>query len=331
MRRAKANPENLPFTEYEDFSQDAFGIKKTLCRFYGKLRDIRAHSKPNGIAVEYVRMHNIEVFRENLSGDIRFAVSFDVDYLVFQKGVKKPKALQNGTTQVRYWNFPEQQFYRLYFLRSIEDKKLFIANFNQPDLLLQIAANFLPSEPRLEEAAFLRAKKILTTNGILEGAYLAFINYIQRQLKKGTQGTAQTIAVFCNLDYNGIYTPHLLILLQKKNYSKEQIKKAFNVAFAKLIRKKSKGHSTSLFILLDIRLKNIWILSSIEKLLWQTYLAAASERNVDILRRVWLRARKLNADKETLHLIYSTWRGFAEPQRQLTQPNASNALERHAR
>jgi hypothetical protein len=51
------------------------------------------------------------------------------------------------------------------------------------------------------------------------------------------------------------------------------------------------------------------------KLLWQTYLAASAERAVGLLRKVFLKAKAMKADQETLEMIYKTWRGFAESDR----------------
>ncbi|HRP69661.1 MAG TPA: hypothetical protein PLY93_09035, partial [Turneriella sp.] len=218
MKATQTPPSNQPLVEYEDFSFVAGKIITSTKHIYGRLKTIRAHTHLECITVEYERINKIEALCEEIDKKKRYAVSFEAQYIIYPTKKKSPLSLRTGTTRIRYWNFSESDFFKLNFLRSVHDKKLFLAHFSQSDLLFFIAAAFFHSEPRLSEAAYKQAVKYLSKENFSENDARAFLFYIRKILKGDAPKIATIIHTFQKVDTAALFTVYLLKLLARYSY-----------------------------------------------------------------------------------------------------------------
>ncbi len=330
MRKVEANPDNLPFGDFEEFDFARGAVSAEVKRLYGKLKTIRAHASPEKISVEYLEMQDLEILsqKDNKSAELRFAVSFRAHFrLLSREGKVLAPPGSEAVTRISYWNFGRQDFYTLDFLRSATDKMLFIRACTSAAHLFAMATAHHAKEAPIEKAAYARAMRLLEELGADASAMEGFRDYISALLKNGAEsGTADAIAFYRRIDSRGEFGAPLARLLHEQRQPTPFIAEILSEAVARLLKNKPRQYSVQLADILEFVCAENFSKPSAEQLLWQAYLAASGERELPVLKRIWARAVKMKADRETLRLIYNTWRGFARPPRALTQDKAPPEL-----
>ncbi|MBN8220711.1 MAG: hypothetical protein J0L53_07285 [Spirochaetes bacterium] len=325
MRRVEANPDNLTFGEFEDFEfhthskNDSFPVPQKK-RLYGDFRIIRAHEKTPELTVLYREITSIEVLCENSAKssvekpEKRFAVSFEAGFELLGRDGKTivPRGGADRT-RISYWNFGADDFYALNFLRHNADKLLFIAGCELPATLLRIAAKQIRDEA-IASAAYRRAQALLSGTSIQGEAMAAWREYLAALFRAGKKTEMQkAIADYRRSDREGAEGNGLAGLLHEFSEPSALVEEVVKETVARLTRYKPKHYSLALEKILDFMTAENLVFLKPDALLWQAYLAASAERELAVLRRLYVRALRMNADKETLQLIHNTWRGFMGP------------------
>lgn len=325
MRRVEANPDNLTFGEFEDFefnpkgSSDSF-ISLQKKRLYGEFRLIRAHEKISELTVLYRDITGIEVLCENGAKspaqrvEQRFAVSFEAGFELRDRDGKI--VVPHGgadRTRISYWNFGADDFYALNFLRHSADKLLFIAGCELPATLLRVAAKHT-NDLAIASAAYQRAQAVLSGAAPQSEAMAAWRDYIRALFHAAKKPEMQkAIADYRRADSEGAEGDGLARLLHGFAEPAALVEEVVKETVARLTRFKPKHYSLALEKILDFMTTENLLFLKPDALLWQAYLAASAERELAVLRRIYIRAMRMNADKETLQLIHNTWRGFMGP------------------
>lgn len=325
MRRVEANPDNLTFGEFEDFEFHAVEKESGYAtaqkkRLYGDFRIIRAHAKIPELTVVYREIGGIEILCEKnpknpaKATENRFAVSFEVSFEVRDRN-GNPLAVRGGgeRTRVSYWNFGAEDFYRLNFLRHAADKLLFVAACEIPATLFAISARHL-DEPQVTHAAYQRAQLLLDNTAIDAEAMAAWRDYISALFRAGKKTEIQKAIVdYRRNDREGAWGDGLARLIHSLAQPPALVEEVVKETVARLTRYKPKHYSLALEKILDFMTTENLLFLKPDALLWQAYLAASAERELAVLRRLYVRAMRMKADKETLQLIHHTWRGFMGP------------------
>jgi hypothetical protein len=321
----------MPYSLFETFSLE-FGaglgpqLKSHACKKSGHPPLITAHRSEKNLRVTYRAIAEIEVAfgREDFRGEPlaadTFGVTFRPDICV---------ALRDGTTllpqnpsdkaltRVTYHNLSKGDFLCLAFLRHKEDRLLFIQSFTQADLLLRIATENLDADALLSAAAYERAMRSLENEQRIsaEAAY-AFADHIAATNNRHDDFSGgQATSDFRRLDLSGEAALVLATQLSELKRGTDQIQSVLEEGLLRLMTRKPRQASSHLYAMLDFVTRHKLPSPQPAKLLWQTYLAASAERAVGLLRKVFLKAKAMKADQETLEMIYKTWRGFAESDR----------------
>jgi hypothetical protein len=330
MRKTHANPDNLPFGEFEEFDLVKDAVVAEPKRLYGKLKTIRAHTFSEKLSVEYLEMLDVEILsqKDEKSGEIRFAVSFRVHFrLLSRDGKILAPPGSEALTRVSYWNFGRQDFHMLNFLRSAADKMLFIAACTSAPHLFGMAKEYRGSEVAVEKTAYVRAIRLQEEMGTDAEAMAGFREYISLLLKGGAEfQVVDALTLYRRLDNRGEFGCGLARLLHSQGQKVAFVEEVLSEAVARLLKNKPREYSVQLGDILEFVCAENFSKPSAEQLLWQAYLAASGERELPVLKRIWTRAVKMKADRETLRLIYNTWRGFARPPRALAQDKAPPEL-----
>lgn len=326
MRKVDANPDNLPLGEFEEFNLADAVVVAEPRRVYGKLKDICAHRRPQNLKVVYTEISDLEILSDDNKSGLRFAVSFRARFELYDRDAKRlapPAGADADYTRIRYWNFNEKEFHALKFLRAAPDKLLFIAACEDANKLIVIACEHMGKDAALARLAYDRALQLLG-DGIADEATLALLrNYIAGLLKRGVEpDLSQALAAYRRLDQYGSGGPGLAAVLHHHHRSAGFIAEILQEALARLGIAKQKHYSVHMADILDFVCAEKFATPAREQLLWQTYLAASAERELPVLKRVWSHAVKMKADRETLQLIYNTWKGFAQPPRKLPRGKA---------
>lgn len=326
MSKAHANPDNLPFCEYEEFVFEKDHVRREPQRLYGNLKKIRAHTAATGIAVTYSEIIDLEILSEKKIDKPVFAVSFNVRFQLRRPDSQKIAGYSeenNSLTRVCYWNFSEKDFYELNFLRHTTDKVFFVNACDEPHALLGIASAHQGTDKVIADHAYERALQFMRENAADDQLLAAFRGYLSSLPQSFSDiSFSDAIHAYRGVDRSGTGSAQLALFCDKIQQSREIVTEILAEGIKRLLLNKPRGYSMTLAKILDFAWTRGMASPSPEQLLWQTYLAAAAERELDVLRRVWLRARKMKADTETLQLIYNTWRGFASPRKALLPEKA---------
>ncbi len=316
----------MPRSLFENFSleydaQYAPVLKSAVCKKSGELPAICAHRPEKNITVTYHDILHIETssgnteFRgEQLAVD-SYAVTFRPDVRV---------ALRDGTlllpqppedkalTRVTYYNLSRKDFLSLAFLRSKADRLLFIGELRQTEILLRIASHNTEADGALAAAAYERAVSLLEkAQGIDADSAEAFCGFLSTHLHSPDHTeSAALISDFRRVDRTGEAALMLAALLHERRRAKALVTAIIEESIARLVARKPRGYSAHLCAILDFVVEEKLSAPPPAQLLWQAYLAASAERAVGALRKIFLRAKSLKADEETLEMIYKTWRGF---------------------
>jgi len=321
----------MPHSLFETFSLELGAgpvpqLKSHACKKSGHPPLITAHGSQKNLRVTYREITEIEVAfgREDFRGEPlaagTFGVTFRPDVCV---------ALRDGTallpknpsdkalTRVTYHNLSKGDFLSLAFLRHKEDRLLFIQRFANPDLLLRIATENLDADAALSAAAYERAIHTLEKEQRIsaEAAY-AFTDYlVATDNRHGDISGQQVTSDFRRLDLSGEAALVLASQLYELKRGADQIQSVLEEGLLRLTTRKPRQASLHLYAMLDYVTRQKLLSPQPAKLLWQAYLAASAERAVELLRKIFLAAKAMKADQETLEMIYKTWRGFAESDR----------------
>lgn len=322
---------DMPQSLFETFSLEfAAGLKPELkshaCRKSGELLQTVAHRHEKNLAITYRSIHEIEVayardeFRGEPLAPDSYGVTFRPNITVALKDgtvLLPTKPGEAALTRVTYHNLIKGDFQRLTFLRNREERLLFVQGFQQADLLLRIATENLDADATLSAAAYGQAIHILEREQrISADAAYAFTDHLAATIdRQGHSSGRQLAADFRRLDLNGEAALVLATELSVQKHARDQIESVLEEGARRLIAHKPRQYSLHLYAMLDFVTRQKLAAPQSAKLLWQTYLAAAAERAVDVLRKVFLAAKAMKADQETLEMIYKTWRGFAESDR----------------
>ena len=320
MFKAHVNPDNLPFCEYEEFIFEKDHVRREPQRLYGNLKKIRAHTAGTETAILYSEILELEILSEKKIDKPVFAVSFNVRFQLRRPDYSKEN---KSLTRVSYWNFSEKDFYELNFLRHTADKILFVNACSEPHALLGIASAHLGADKVIADRAYERALQFMRENAADDPLLAAFRGYLVSLPQSFSDARfMQAMNAYRAVDRFGMGSAELALFCDKIDESQEIVREILAEGIKRLLLNKPRGYSMTLAKILDFAWSRGMASPSPEQLLWQTYLAAAAERELDVLRRVWLRARKMKADTETLQLIYNTWRGFASPRKALPPEKA---------
>lgn len=323
----------MPASRFEHFSLE-YGdtslpeLKSAAANRKGPLQEIRAHEPAGAIAVEYRDLQDIEYcqgeefYGEKLS-DAQYGVSFRANVCVRASAgsLLLPKiASDNALTRVTYWHLSENDFFSLGFLRNLADQQLFIAGLSDAALLLRLSR--LNTVHILCAAAYSRAIALITANASLTAEEAEeFCALMAGHWRSGNLSLAQRVTGdFRYADHSGEAGLILACLLREHGRAAREITVVLEESVARLIRVKPKHYSHRLSEILDFVLAEKFTAPSSAHLLWQTYLAAAAERALALLRRTFVRAKMLKADRDTLEMIYKTWRGFVNSESALQKP-----------
>ncbi|AFM14697.1 hypothetical protein [Turneriella parva] len=321
----------MPHSLFERFSLELEDgerpvLKSHACRKSGPLPQICAHAPVNNLQILYTGIQDIEVglagetFRGEATGQNCVSVTFRPNLRITLKDgtlLLPQKAGEAALSRVTYFNLHKEDLTTLRFLRTTADRRLFIEAVGQPDLLLQIAAENADSDPNLSAAAYACAiNTIAAAQNMSAKDAIAFVSFIKAcHHRSDTQAFARALENFRRLDQTGVGALELAFLLRDQRADKKLIEAIITESSARLLQRKPRDASLRLLATLEFIIENDMPTPQPSKLLWQTYLAASAERAVSVLRRVFLKARELNADRDTLEMIYKTWRGFAESDR----------------
>ncbi len=297
-------------------------LKSTARRLTGNIDEIRAHATSRHLTVVYREIREIQIasgeqnFREHPLQKNLHAVSFRPNLKVTDRNgaLLLPKHLPEAAlSRVTYWNLSNADFFTLAFLRSKADKQLFIGGCKQADFLFEVAAKNLAADAELSSATYERALEILEKQHAHdEKAIPQFLAYINREIQKGNAAAAEnTITDFRRVDRTGEAGISLALLLRDLGRDHVLITAILEEAVARLLKRKPRYYSVRLCAILEFVMAEKLATPAPVQLLWQAYLAAAAEREVALLRKIFLQAKFLKADRETLEMIYKTWRGFA--------------------
>jgi|GEM_PF-2680813 len=321
-----------------EFDADANAVlKSTAAQFAGEIKDIRAHRQTRQLTVEYRGIRGIEVamggdeFRGKQLHQKTYGVSFrpDVRILNSNGDLLLPKD-PHGTalTRVTYWHIDEADLLSLAFMRNKADRQLFIQGCKDPELLLCMATANATGDNHLSSAAYERALELQEKHPAHDAETKArFIEYIAAETQKGNRALAErAIADYRRVDRTGEAALSLATLMHELGRDRAQISSVLDEAVPRLIKRKPRKFSLRLGAILDFVMAEKLATPSPVQLLWQAYLAASAEREVTLLRKIFLQAKVLKADRETLEMIYKTWRGFQrsdpgnERQKKITAP-----------
>jgi hypothetical protein len=301
-------------------------LKSHACRKSGPLTQICAHATVKNLLVTYTSIHDIEVsiagetFRGETTDQNCVSVTFRPNLRITLKDgtmLLPRKAGESALSRVTYFNLQNEDFITLKFLRTTADRRLFIQALGQVNLLLQIAAENADTDQTLSAAAYERALDTMAAAQSMSvedaGAFVGFLNASHQ--RSDAKAFAEAVRNFRELDQSGAGALELAHLLRDLRGDKKLIEAIITESSGRLIQSKPRGASLRLLATLEYVIENDMTLPQPAKLLWQTYLIASAERAVGVLRRVFLKARAMNADRDTLEMIYKTWRGFAESDR----------------
>ena len=312
-------------------------LKSHACRKTGELPELCAHRHEKNLHIAYRSIRQVEVvfgveeFRGESLEPNSFAVSFRPDvYITTIRGdLLLPKDDNElALSRVTYWNVNEADVFHLAFLRHKEDTQLFISGCKEPSLLMRIATQNAADDSDMSSTAYGRALQILDAHPLHDAeANDHFISYIAAEIQRGNQsGADQAILDFRRVDRTGAAALSLAALLHEHGRGAAVITPILEEAVPRLIKRKPRHYSMRLGAILDFVMAEKYKAPSPGQLLWQTYLAASAERATGLLRKLFAQAKKLKADRETLEMIYKTWRGFAhseqpqEKEKQITPP-----------
>lgn len=316
----------MPAARFEhftlEFDADTNAIlKSAAAQFSGEIKDIRAHKPTRQLTVEYREIRGIEVvpggdeFRGKKLAKKHYGVSFrpDVRILNSNGDLLLPKEEKDAAlTRVTYWNLSEADVLSLAFMRNKADRQLFIQGCKQAELLLRMAIANAANDSTLSSAAYERALEILEKHPVYDADTTAqFIAFIAAETQKGNRALAErSLADYRRVDRTGEAALSLAELMHELGREAAQISMVLDEAVPRLIRRKPRQFSLRLGAILDFVMAEKLAIPSPVQLLWQAYLAASAEREVTLLRKIFLQAKVLKADRETLEMIYKTWRGF---------------------
>lgn len=317
----------MPAVRYEHFSLEfdpefVPKLSSAAAQFSGTLKEIRAHKPTRQLSIKYREIRSVEIaagdeeFRGKQLRKNLFGVSFrpDVRILGNNGDLLLPKKPQDmALTRVTYWQLSEADLLSLAFMRNKEDRLLFIRGCKQTDLLLRIAIANGAKDGQLCSAAYERALEILEKHPLHDAETTRqFIAYIAAETEKGNRAVAeQAVLDFRRVDRTGEGALSLAALLHELGRDQKQLSSVLDEAIPRLIQRKPRQFSLRLGAILDFVMAEKLVTPSPVQLLWQAYLAASAEREVVLLRKIFLQAKVLKADRETLGMIYKTWRGFA--------------------
>lgn len=338
----------MPAVRYEHFSLEYDPdfkaiLKSTAAQFSGSIRDILAHKPTRQLSVEYRQIRNVEVasgeeFRGRQLVKNSYGVSFRPDVRIISSNgdLLLPKDPQDkALTRVTYWQLGEADLLSLAFMRNRADRQLFLQGCKQADLLLRIAIANAATDTQLLSAAYERALEILEKHPPHDAETTGqFIAFIATETQRGNRAVAdRAILDFRRVDRTGEAALSLAALLHELGRDPGQLSSILDEAVPRLIKRKPRQFSLRLGAILDFVMAEKLATPSPVQLLWQAYLAASAEREVILLRKIFLQAKVLNADRETLEMIYKTWRGFARSetapkQKKISAPKWLNAPNR---
>lgn len=316
----------MPAVRYEHFSLEydrefRAELKSSAAQLSGTIKEIHAHKPTRQLTVEYRGIRSIEVagggeeFRGKLLSKNSYGVSFRPDVRIMNGNgdLLLPKDAQDtALTRVTYWQLGEADLLSLAFMRNRSDRHLFITGCKQADLLLKIAVANSAADTHLSAAAYERALEILEKHPPHDAETTGqFIARIATEIQRGNRLVAeQAILDFRRVDRTGEAALSLAALLHELGCDREQLSAILDEAVPRLIKRKPRQFSLRLGAILDFVMAEKLATPSPVQLLWQAYLAASAEREVVLLRKIFLQAKVLKADRETLEMIYKTWRGF---------------------
>lgn len=287
----------------------------------GALEEVRAHEHTQSLRVEYLAIEDIHFaqggeFLEKKLEKKCFGVSYLVrlEFHSLDGALLFPKKKgAEETVRVSYWNLPVEKFFSLQFLRNPHDREKFILALKDPVCLFEIAGELAPKNSRLSLVAYSQGLLHAATATAVDLSLAALLNYSKKVLDSGLIPLAeQAIKDYRILDKEGVGIldlAHFVLENASLGFSLEEI---LIEGMERLMRLKPRFYSLGLCGILDIVLsENLTRIKSGE-LLWQTYLAAASERALPVLRELVEQAKEVGADQDTLDIIEKTWRGYSK-------------------
>jgi len=323
---------SMPHSLFEDFSLefDATGeaqLKSHARKKSGELPQICAHGPHPHLQIRYRQIREVEVgtageeFRGEKVNRGSYAVSFRPNLSIATKdgALLLPQVPgKEALSRVTYYHLAAVDFFELRFLRNEADRLLFVQGIDRADLLLRIVAENHDDFPKVTETAFERAVYLLDqANRIAATEAEAFAALCKARLKAaGTREFKKVCETFRALDKTGEAALELASLVQQHAPDKTLLAALLSESIQRLTQYKPRDASLRLLATLEFMTEYQINAMPPSKLLWQTYLAASAERAVGVLRRVFLMARQLDADRDTLEMIYKTWRGFVNSDRQ---------------
>jgi hypothetical protein len=315
-----------PSSEFEYFSitQDLNSrefLHIEAVRLNGNLSRIRAHQPSRHFSIKYSEIRDIEFssktddFRGKPVAEEHYAVSFRPKIVVTSRAGNTllPKSASDAAfTRITYWNLHQSELLKLAFLRSPGEKMRLIEGCNEPEWLFSIATANLRTDASIANRAYRKAVKTLENSDASNSeALLRLSRYIHAELKYGIKARFVTaVAHYRKFDYRGEAALELAVLLHDNGKPDSDITPILEEAVGRLLRYKPHYYSVRLSNILHFVIHANLRTPPPEQLLWNAFLAASTERTVWVLRELWMRAVELEADAETLQIIYKTWKGF---------------------
>lgn len=312
--------------EYADFilelnkaGKPTVGLQNTVRE--GVLEEIRAHEHTQSLRVEYLAIKDIHFaqggeFLEKKLEKKYFGVSYLVRLEVhaLDGALLFPKEKGGEeTVRVSYWNLIIRDFFSLHFLRNSHDREKFILALKDSVCLLQVAAELAQNDNRLSGIAYSQGLLHATAATTVDAPLAALLAYSKKVLDSGLIPLAeQAIKDYRILDKEGVGILDLAHFILENASLGISLEEVLNEGMERLMRLKPRFYSLGLCGILDIVLSEKMARIKSGELLWQTYLAAASERALPVLRELVEQAKEVGADQDTLDIIEKTWRGYSK-------------------